>query len=271
MNGKTVSTGQGVLFEFNATAIPQDNFSGRNLNRYGLAESINLGVTITPPSLPAADIGSFQWLVESGVGTVSNPPQQDGTATYDAGDSPGDVSLRLTITSGDSQGATRLISKSIIAPSGEYMAKKPGGGVFHRQNTASAGFTGHFYLLPKDVSFRNIQQREAGGIAIGTGFYASNNGQVHSPSSWFSIANCNIDAGCEVQSDDTVLTLKLPPFSIGDFLWPISHEYRVGSGPENPLTIANQHHTADAAGRCCVEKIGAGPFCKNAADPDSEL
>jgi hypothetical protein len=62
---------------------------------------------------------------------------------------------------------------------------------------------------------------------------------------------------------------KGPPFSVGEFTWPIPREYRVNGGPATQYTVVTHHQTADAAGKATIEKGGAGPFSKNANDPTS--
>ena len=154
LNGKVVSTAQGAIFDFVGTLISVDNFTGRNQDKYGIAEQVNLGVTISPVTLSPGDIGDFTWTVDSGVGSVVTA-LPDGTGTYDAGASPGNVLLRLGITSGSSQGASKSYAKTVVAPSGELMVRVPGTGLYHVQDTASVGFKANIFLLPKDVSFNS--------------------------------------------------------------------------------------------------------------------
>lgn len=59
-NGKTVSAGKGVIFDFGGTFTPDDNFTGRSQDRYGIAETAVLGVTITPQGITANDVGGLQ-------------------------------------------------------------------------------------------------------------------------------------------------------------------------------------------------------------------
>jgi len=60
-----------------------------------------------------------------------------------------------------------------------------------------------------------------------------------------------------------------PPFSVGDFLWAIPWQFKVGSGALTTFTTLNHHSTADATGKATIEKGGAGRYSKNASDPTS--
>ena len=60
-----------------------------------------------------------------------------------------------------------------------------------------------------------------------------------------------------------------PTFSDGDFHWPIPREWKIGSKSTKQYTTLTHHQTADSAGNASIEKGGAGPFRKNAADPNS--
>lgn len=269
MNGKVVSTAQGAIFDFVGTLTPSDNFSGRNQDKYGIAEVINLNATISPAGITPAEVGGLQWAIDSGVGTLS-AVTGGGTATFNAGDSAGAVQMRLEILSGSSQGAFKSLTKTIVVPSGGYMVQVPGTNIFHQQHTASAGFQGYSYILPKDVSFKNLEIREGSALASSSGFYSTQNGDPHAIGPWIPVASCDIATGCTDSTIDTVQSApKGPPYSDGDFLWPIPWEYRVGTAAPISYFTANHHKTADAFGRCCMEKAGAGPFCKDAAEPSS--
>ena len=271
LNGKVVSTTQGAIFKFDGTLEPNDPFLGRSQDRYGIAETIKLGVMITPAGLTAADIGLLKWTISNGVGTLSAVADA-GTASFDAGASPGSVEMKLEIQSGPAKGIFQSYNKTIVAPNGAYILRAPGTGISHTQFTASAGFLGKSFFLPKDVSFSNIETREDAAVGVGIGFYEFLNGKVHDLGTWVPLGACNITTGCTDFVDDTIQSgafgPPLHPYQTGDFLWPIPWDYRVGTGPAVPIPgfSADHHQTADAAGKCCIAKAGAGPFCKNAAD-----
>jgi hypothetical protein len=149
------------------------------------------------------------------------------------------------------------------------MIQKPGTGIWHIQNTASVGFKGYIYLNPKNVSFENIKFREDTCTATASGFYAYQNGLIHPQGSWCFVGSGDISTGCRVLATDTVeAEPKGPPYSIGDFNWPIPWQW-LCAGISSTFQTVNQHKFADNLGKCSYEKAGAGPFPKNAADPNS--
>lgn len=268
LNGKVVSTTQGALFDIVGTLTPNDNFTGRNQDKYGIAEKLTLAATISPSGLSATDIGGLQWSF-SGVGSLPIAGT-DGTGSYDAGGVGGNVTLQLSVIAGPSSGFSKTYPKTVIIPAGEYMVQATGTNIWHVQNTASVGFMGSSFVLPKDVSFSNIQRREGTATGTGTGFYSVINGLVHSIGTWFTVSGCNTTTGCSVNNVDTVQAgARTGPYSSGDFTWPIPREYMVGAGAATPYFIALHHQYVDVLGTCCIEKAGAGPFCKQAADPSS--
>jgi outer membrane protein OmpA-like peptidoglycan-associated protein len=246
----------------------RDNFAGRSVNRFGLAEVVDLSFTTTPPRT-AASMGGLQWRVASGGGTLV--ADLIGGGTYTASGTPAAVTLELTVATGPH--AATVVSTHrifIVAPSGSYMEKQPGTNIRHINGNASVGFRGLSYLLPRDVSFSNIERREGNATGVGIGFYGYLNGRVHATGSWFTVGPGNIATGCLVNTVDTVFTgAKGPPYSVGFFLWPIERQYRVGTGAPVTFTIANHIQWVDAAGKATITKHGAGPFSRNAADPTS--
>jgi hypothetical protein len=96
------------------------------------------------------------------------------------------------------------------------------------------------------------------------------NGAVHNTGSWWSISSGNSSTGCLVLIDDNIYSgEKGSPYSNGQFNWPIPREYKADDGIPHEFTTANHNQVADSAGKCTIQKHGAGPFSKNASDPDS--
>ncbi len=257
-----------VVYDLTGTFTPEDNFDGRSQTRYGLEEEVGLNFTTDPAGVTAAQAGGLEW-TWSGVGEVSNAGN-DGNANYDAQHIAGEVTFRITVKSGPSKDQFKSYSKTVVAPSGSYMIQKPSSGIRHTTNTCSAGFLGWSFLEPKDVSFSKLSRREGTCTGTGTGFYAYINGDVHEVGSWWPVSTGNSSTGCRVLTDDQIYSgSKSSPYSNGEFNWPIPREYKADDGVPHQFTTATHNQVADANGKCTIQKHGAGPFSKNAADATS--
>jgi hypothetical protein len=264
-SGNTVTVDV-IVYQLKADLTPQDNFSGRSNIQYGLGEKIDLSFTSTPAGVTSAQAGGLMWTIDEGGGSLLG--NTNGIDTYTAPVTAGPVTLKLKVLTGPSKNRGPSPSRQIIAPSGAHMRKKPGTGVIHNQGNCSVGFLGEAFLHPKNVSFINIRFAEGNGTAVASGYYAANDGDVHQLGAENVVMNCNTSTGCYA-FDDLVLTDGPPPFSDGDFLWPIEWQYVTGSGDRTTFFIANHHQIATPTGRCTIEKAGAGPFTKNANAPTS--
>jgi hypothetical protein len=248
---------------------PRDNFSGRSLERYGVGEEVDLSFT-SAPAVSADDLCGLEWQKSSGGGTLTS--NTDGTGELTVGDAPGNIQLELKIASGESAGtivATKIIT--VVAPSNANMVQAPGTGIWHVHGVASVGFKGHIYLIPRDVSFQNIQFREGTCAGTATGYLSFKNGEVHAPTADdISVGPGDSANGSRVLGVDTVSTGQYPgPFADGTFSWPIPWQYKVGTSALTDFTTANHEETVDATGKATIEKKGAGPFEKELDDPSS--
>lgn len=254
--GNTVTVNV-VCYRPTGTLTPDDNFDQRSQTKYGVAETVVLAVNIDPGGVTASEAGGLKWKKVLGVGTLTNVTNS-GTANYDAGATAGTLYLVLEIQSGPSKQFGPGYDRTIIAPSGAYLKRKPGTGLRHTISTWSCGWKGEAYLLPKDVSFTNIQEREGSCNATATGWLVGWNNFPHPVGSWFDVGDGNITNGCKVvNSTDTVYSGALAPppaYAVGDFNWPIPWQYRVGTGDAVTFATLNHHATSDAAGKCVMEK-----------------
>jgi hypothetical protein len=261
---RTPSGGDNV---FTGVLTPQDNFSGRSTSRFGIAEVINLSFNA---QVTAAALGGLQWSIVSGGGSLANAGTA-GTATYTAPATAATVVLRLAIVSGSSQGTKKDYTITIVTPSGGLETKSGLYNIRHTQGYISVGFRAVAFLGPTDVSFANLHFAEGSALAVASGYFASLNGHAHPPTSTPlpTIGSCDSVIGCQVLNVvDTVDTQDdPPPFSSGDFLWPIPWQYQAPGGALTTFTTVNHHSTADATGTATISKAGAGPFSKNASDP----
>jgi hypothetical protein len=195
----------------------------------------------------------------------------DGTGTYTAAASPQSAVLKLEIQAGPSKGLGPSLSITVIAPNGAYLVRTSGTNIQHVNGTCSAGFKGTSYLLPKNVSFINLEIREGTTAAIATGWLAASNGDTHPIGSWLSVTNCNLSSGCQLLATDTVYNQYPPNYGStmwgnGNFTWNIPWQWHVGTGSATQLTILIHHFVSDATGKGTISKGGVGPFSKNASD-----
>lgn len=268
--GNTVSVNV-VCYDLIGTLTPDDNFPQRSQTKYGIAETVDLGVIIDPGGVIGSEAGNLRWRLHSGGGTMSGVTNS-GTADYEAGATPGEVELKLEIQSGPSKWLGPYYSRTIVAPDGGYMKRDPGTGLKHTINTWSCGWMGESYLLPKDVSFTNIQTREGSCTGTGTGWLSVLNNEPHPAGDWNDVGDGNRANGCMDESVDEVWSGEIAPqpnYGVGDFNWPIPWQYRVGAGA--PVTFGstmNHHATSDATGKCVMEK-GTVSESRVPADPTS--
>jgi len=248
-----------VVYSLDGVFTPEDNFTGRSLSRFGLAEVVYLSFTADPP-ITAAQAGGLKWKLLYGDGTVAGGT--DGTGTFTAGATPGPITLKLRIESGPSAALGPWFSKDVVAPDDGQLKQKAGSTIWHVSGTASVGFEAYPYLRPKDVSFKNIEMSEGGCIGVGTGYWLSLNGLPHAVGSWQTVGSGNSVDGCRWNGTDTVQTgtFTATPFSAGTFSWAIPWRYRVGTGAAVNFTVATHYQTIDSAGTTTIEKKGAGPF-----------
>lgn len=264
------------------TLTPEDNFAGRSTRDFGIGETILLGFrdddgSSTPDR--AQQLGGLRWELVSGGGTLA-AYNNNGVGTYTAPATAGRVVLRLQRQSGPGNRTIGTYPLNIVAPSGARIVRDPSAPLYHRQNTCSVGFSGLVYLSPRNVSFRGLIVREGTCQARASGFFQRFDGRTHPAGDPNVVGGGNAQTGCRLTDPDSVrmapdltasppITLG-PPFGTGDFLWRIQWYYRVGSAPEVPFIVAEQHAIAEPSGRCSIEKLGSGlvPCDPGAANSD---
>jgi hypothetical protein len=249
-----------IVYDYQGTLDPNDNFYRRSQSCYGIEEIVDLGCDITPCGLTGIQIGGLLWCLLDGVGTLSDLTYY-GTGLYDAGPYAGDVTLVLVVLSGPSagEGFFNPYDRSVVTPDGAYM-ERIGVNLRHVHNTWSVGFRGYVYLTPENVSFTNLELREDSCNATAWGWLSSMNGLPHPTGSWRDVGDGNNVKGCKVDVIDEVYSGEKappPPYAEGDFNWPIPWQYRAPEGSVTTLTIANHHATSDSSGQAVLEKKGA--------------
>ena len=258
---------------YTGVLTPVDNFSGRNKVNFGVGEEINLTAKVAPTTTPATPM---TWSVKSGSATVTNTGTT-GIAKVKCGAVGGAVVLELRKTTGDKAllGTQRL---QVLAPTGAEFEKD--GSDYHVKNTASAGFVGSIYLVPKTVSFKWLEMREGAAPHEGTGCFAkrevslkklrTNSAVIHPiMGGWVDCLGATSAKGTAVNGQDTVATIIGAWGAGGTFTWNIPWYYRVaGSSEEHRFCTAVHSVDIDAAGKMSITKLNV-TVTKNAADSDS--
>jgi len=286
-----------VAVVFTTVVTPVDNFAGRSPTRFGVGEEIDLSFT-TLPLHPAAFFGGLQWAVKSGPGTLNNPVPNDGTARLVMGERAGTVVLELRTIAGPGVAAVVKATKTlwVAEPSGSVMVHEPGTGIYHRQNTASAGFYGLVQMRPTDVSFyrcqwregaapiratgsmnvtiaRTAQTSESGGQGQATQQELANLAGARHPvmGTWLDLGPGNFATGSVMQGHDDVTSITMnPPYAVGTFDWDIHWIFRVrGAMNEKHYFTATHSEAVTATGQMTISKATCTIVCQ-AGDVDSD-
>jgi hypothetical protein len=258
-----------LVFNFEGTLTPEDDFDGRSSTQYGIAEEVHLSFSSDPTGFDAYEVGGLEW-TRTGFGTVSDAGN-DGEAHYDAGGSPGNSTLYLTIQSGPSKGDEEDYPRTIVAPDSSSYLERIGVNLRHVQNSWSVGFRAYGYLAPKDVSFTNLEFREGTCKCTATGWLSDFDDEIHPEGSWVDVLDGDIATGSQFNGIDQIYAQSPPDpgYGTGNLNWPIPWEYRIGTGSPFNLDTANHHMTSDSSGTATLEKNGAGPASRVPSDPTS--
>ena len=152
-NTETVNV---VVYEFEGTFQPDDPFTGRSLDRWGLEEEVDLEFTTTPTGITATQARGLEW-TWSGAGELTNMGP-DGTANYDARHVEAGVVFRLKIVAGASAGSSEFYWHDVIKPTGTRMTRKYMPGIhWHEYQKCTVGLSLYYWLNPTDVSFENLK------------------------------------------------------------------------------------------------------------------
>lgn len=229
--------------------------TNRTRTRIGVGEEVEL--TASP--------GPATWALTKGSGTLS-PGGSQTKVTFTASDKGETVEITAT-----GAGCSGKIIFTIVEPSNWTMKRQPGTNVGHPAGRPRCYWRGVFFIHPNDVNFYRIQFREKDSKYVGTGSYASYNGDYHGnypppdqASAWLPVtghtdADGSSPAG--VDSIDTgdpgaAVTGAAPPFVAGTGHFPITMQWKVGSGSPKDFAVTNQEDEIFASGRCESRKGG---------------
>jgi hypothetical protein len=126
------------------------------------------------------------------------------------------------------------------------------------------------YLHPNDVNFYKVKTREMDSHYVGNGCYAGFNGSYHGnypppdqASDWFRMKR-HTAHGTTDDAPDTIytgdpgagVTGTLPPFAPGSGYFPITIQWRIGTGQPKNLPVVKQADAVFPNGRCESRKGG---------------
>jgi hypothetical protein len=304
-----------TVYQLNLRLEPVVVTQTANRTSFGADERINLDFATVPAGITDANIGGLRWSVTGAAGRKRKGvlqksavdkgiPGENGKAHYiapyltdDRNDTVQDtdtktVTLQLTILGGPSNGHIESINITIRRPTG-VLTLIPGS-ERHTKDEPSAGFHAKLSLTPDDVSFSNLEFREASGKLTADGCFKG----WASRAAWGNVADPNAEtshtptviggdgvkiirrnnknifpkAGNENEDGyDDVWTPYNPgtgasrhPGWNGNYVWGIYWQYRVrkefrGSESDSWIRcqIAEHRSTSDNNGHCVTTKAGA--------------
>jgi len=326
--GNNTHTVKAIVFELHPKATFSDNFTGRSKKDLGVNEHVSLGFASVPAGITAAQAGKLLWTVDGtqpepslerqflgllqqsarcasgSCGATAAAPQADGTAHFIApwatnmGSPLGglrqrsrETTLRLVIQGGPSQGRYVERKFTVHTPVAHIVAGKP---YMHVAGLPSAGFTGHIYFEPMNVSFHFIQFREGRGTMNArqtgwkpsqqdkygapqrpippspSGYFAVHHDLVHQHSKqWLKISSGDVTNGCKMMGSDNVFSGAnnfWPAKDNGketdvpsEVSWRIFWQYKAEDLSGEGLIFQQAEHkaTMDAKGTVTIEKAGA--------------
>lgn len=228
--------------------------ANRARTRIGVGEEVRL--TVSP--------GPATWAITSGTGSLNPRRGSHTTVTYTAGDTAGSVTITAT-----GSGCTCTITFTVVAPSSWTMIRKPHTNLKHTNGRPDCGWLGVMDIHPNDVNFYNVETRELNSQFSGSRSYSSFTGAWHQPASqtesaWFQITQHSASNGSRVAMNDNIYTGDpgsaatgtAPPFTTGTGHFPITWQWKVGTGSAHNFPVTRQEAEIFANGRCESRKGG---------------
>jgi hypothetical protein len=217
--------------------------SGRARTTIGVGEEVTLTFSL----------GSATWTL-SGSGKISST--SGASVVYTAGERAGSATISAT-----GSGCTASIAFTVVEPSGILMSRTSL--VRHKKGKPDCGFLARPYLLPNTVSFYRAETREKNSKATANGYFLPYNGITHQPkkqteSAWYTVGECvegiGSPANCQDQIYSGYTNLAL---QAGTMTFPITWDFRVGTGAAKSMPDFEQKHTVTAPGDSTSAKGGA--------------
>ncbi len=240
-----------------ACTITSETFRSSPANRartkIGVGEEVTL--TVTP--------GPATWTVAGAAGTLTPNSGSHSSVTLTAQDVAGSV----TITA-NAAGCSCAITFTVVEPANWTMKRVSG--IKHANGRPDCGWQGNFYIHPNDVNFYNVNIREKDSQAVTTGSYNVFSGVWHGnypppdqASAWLSLTSHTDADGTKAAGTDSVYSGDpaaaagaAVPFNVGTMHFPITLQWKVGTGAAKNFPIVRQEHEIYANGACESRKGG---------------
>lgn len=227
--------------------------TNRARTRIGVGEEVALTVSPAPAN----------WAISAGTGKLSPAAGSHATVRFTADDTAGTVTITAT-----GAGCTCSITFTIVEPSS--WTQKRSSGLKHSAGRPDCGWKGEFYIHPDDVNFYRINFREKDSQAVTTGSYTVFNGVWHGnypppdkASPWLAVTSHTETDGSKVAGVDQVYSGDpmgnagtAPPFTVGTMYFPITMQWRVGTGAAKNFPTSRQEHEIFSNGKCESRKGG---------------
>ena len=228
------------------TIYPALTNPNRERTTIGVGEEVDLG------GMPSRT----KW--SAGGGGLSGTNGSDVRFTAPSNAPPGGITVTVIATV---KNASLAIPFNVVPPSGIDHAKIIGTNRFSL-TIAGAGMTNVVWIAPTSVSFYRVWMEEVGAVSTNaTGYFTNtnvwpannlNHGK-HGANNWFQLTSQN------QWSDAASSGTCIPPWSTGNFTWPIPAAWQVGGSNSlrtNYITGWDQNFTIDASGTVTVQKFG---------------
>jgi Domain of unknown function (DUF4157) len=238
-----------------------ENFQGHSNNQFGINEEIKLSVNKVKAEQYS---GRLEWVLVKGGGKLS-PTNPDGSATFIAGDDPGNINLDCYVKYIGQQVDSAKFTT--VKPNGGYVSRKNGTNLKKLQDCWGVGFVGELFVTPNNVSFSNIQFREGTVAPEISGDWNAGLSQQdipiadHSLGDWLPILEPNNGVAVnQVDTEDWIETgtkSAQPTGQPSGYIWRIPWEYRGMNGSEGEFTKVIHEVRDDGQGTATLSKGGA--------------
>ncbi len=242
-----------IVYDLTGTFAPENNFTGRSLEHFGIEEVITLGFTPTP-SVTVSQAGGLRWrIVTTGTGNGSLTANDDGGGTYNAPDTAKAITLAIQVLNGPSQGLEKSVNITIVEPTGGTISQTLGSSIKHTTNSWSCGFLGDIRLTPTNVSFFNQLFMELVAQPVSSGWL-----QGFPPDHPASATAVRVTSTNTVNQSDQIFSgVKFGPYGEGSWHWDIPWRMITNdSGRQFTFATMRQQSTSDTNGTCVISKGG---------------
>jgi hypothetical protein len=200
----------------------------RTRTNIGVGEQVNLGLAGAPP-------GNLTWSTSAGTLETNG-----ANIILTAPDTSNMVIVTVTYSGGSCSTA--------------FLVIQPSGYLLENSNVTSAycpptnsniylEYSANVYVQPDTVNFGNISNYESGAIPITQGYYTNYSNRNHSANGPNGVTSNVVAGKGTLTIGDIIGGGGVPPYSNGQFTWPIQWSYSVGAGSTNVVQTINEIFT----------------------------